>query len=54
MDNEILKERLATVADDGFMGLAWSAKCRIEQLEKQVEELTQKVTKLIIDTRQFQ
>lgn len=28
-----LIERLATVEDDGFAGLAWSAKVRIEQLE---------------------
>ena len=34
-----LTERLATVEDAGFAGLAWLAKVRIEQLEAQNQSL---------------
>lgn len=39
MSSKELIERLSSVTDEGFMGLAWAAKCRIEELERQLQEL---------------
>ena len=47
MDNKTLIERLSNVADEGFAGLAWMAKCKIEELEKTVHQLNQRITQII-------